>query len=195
MKLLGISGSLSAHSKTALVVNKALEFAGSASKNIKPDFLSLSGLELDFCDGRNPDLYTGNTRQAIDKVSEADAYIIGSPIYRGSYSGAFKNLFDLIPNTVLKGKAVGIVATGGSYHHFLAIEHQLKPLLGYFNTYVVPGGVYAHNDHFGDGAITSREILNRLEKLGRETVRLAWELETTYDGPDLPQIERKSLIN
>lgn len=193
MTILGISGSLSKSSKTELVVRKALEFANNHGESIKTDLVSLSEYSLRFCDGRNPDLYEGDTRTVLDKIDEADAYIVGSPIYRGTYSGAFKNLFDLIPNGALEGKVIGIVATGGSDHHFLAIEHQFKPLFGYFNAYTIPGGVYANNTHFGNGELLDENILNRLKKLSRETVRLSSLLNQNYKGPDQPLIERESL--
>jgi len=193
MKLLGISGSLSNKSKTETVVSKALEFAGEINDDISVETVSLSQYGLVFCDGRNPDNYEGDTRTVLDKISGADALIVGSPIYRGTFSGAFKNLFDLIPNDALKGKAIGIVATGGSDHHFLAIEHQFKPLFGYFNAYTIPGGVYANNSHFNDGELTDSDIIRRLKKLAEETVRLSVRLNQNYEGPERPSIKREAL--
>jgi len=193
MKLLGISGSLSKNSKTELAVQKALDYASEFNRDLETDLISLSSADLVFCDGRNPDNYEGDTRIILDKIIGADAIIAGSPIYRGTFSGAFKNLFDLIPNDALKGKAIGIVATGGSNHHYLAIEHQFKPLFGYFNAFVVPTGVYANNTHFSDGKLTDQDILNRLEKLTKETVRLSSRLNENYVGPTLPEIKRESL--
>lgn len=193
MNILGISGSLSRQSKTELVIRKALEYASVKGESVKTDLISLSDENLVFCDGRNPDQYEGDTRTVLDKIVRADALIVGSPIYRGTYSGAFKNLFDLIPNDALKGKVVGIVATGGSDHHFLAIEHQFKPLFGYFNAYTIPGGVYASNRHFTDGLLTDEGIITRLRNLTEETVRLSVRLDQTYKGPDHPTIKREAL--
>lgn len=193
MTILGISGSLSKSSKTELVVRKTLEFASGQGESVITELMSLSDYSLQFCDGRNPDLYEGDSRTVLDKIAKADAYIVGSPIYRGTYSGAFKNLFDLIPNNVLEGKVIGIVATGGSDHHFLAIEHQFKPLFGYFNAYTIPGGVYASNRHFSDGGLINEEIISRLNRLAEETVRLSTRLNQTYSGPDYPAIERETL--
>lgn len=102
-------------------------------------------------------------------------------------------LFDLIPNDALKGKVVGIIATGGSDHHYLSIEHQFKPLFGYFNAYTIPGGVYANNTHFSNGELVDENILNRLKKLSKETVRLSSLLNQNYKGPDQPLIKRESL--
>jgi len=193
MKILGISGSLSDHSKTALAVQTALEHAGELHEEVDIALAALSDYDLVFCDGRDPANYKGDSRILLDKIAEADAYIIGSPIYRGTYTGALKNLFDLIPNDALEGKVVGIVATGGSAHHFLAIEHQFKPIFGFFNAHVIPSGVYANNAHFQDGKLTDESIINRLHKLGNETVTLSRKLEQPYEGPDRPHIEREAL--
>lgn len=193
MKLLGISGSLSDNSKTELTVSAALRYAGERDRSVETDLLALSHYSLNFCDGRHPDDYTGDTRKVIDKVTASDAVIVGSPIYRGSYTGSLKNLFDLIPNDALKGKAVGIVATGGSAHHFLAIEHQFRPIFSYFNAYTVPSGVYVSNEHFQDGELTAPEIHTRLKYLASDTVRLANLLAGNAGGPGLPVIKRESL--
>ncbi len=193
MKLLGISGSLSEHSKTEIAVQAALNFAKEHTPDLNTELVALSRYDLSFCDGRKPAEYTGDSRIVIDKIIAADAYIIGSPIYRGTYTGALKNLFDLIPNDALEGKATGIVATGGSPHHFLAIEHQFKPLFGYFNAYTVPAGVYADNTHFSNGELENENVLSRPRKLSKETVRLSTLLNQTYQGPDRPTIKRESL--
>lgn len=193
MKIIGISGSLSEHSKTELTVQKTLDLIGEDDPTIQTELIALSEYDLVFCDGRNPDDYDADSRTVIDKITAADAFIIGSPIYRGTYSGAFKNLFDLIPNDSLRGKAVGIIATGGSDHHFLAIEHQFKPLIGYFNAYSIPGGVYANNSHFSNGELTDTNILERLQNLATETIRLSTLLNNTYEGPAEPTIKRESL--
>ena len=193
MKLVGISGSLGKYSKTEISVKTALEFAAASFPDAETNLLTLSEFELEFCDGRNPDSYEGDTRTVIDTITTGDAFIIGSPIYRGTYSGAFKNLFDLIPNDALEGKVVGLLATGGSDHHFLAIEHLFKPLFGYFNAYVVPGGVYANNTHFSNGKLADEGILKRLEKLANETVRLSGLLGKVYKGPAPPVIKRETL--
>lgn len=193
INLLGVSGSLSSESKTEIAVQKTLELAKEHDQTVQTDLIALSRYNLVFCDGRNPDHYEGDTRDALDKIAAADALIVGSPIYRGTYSGAFKNLFDLIPNDALEGKAVGVVATGGSYHHYLAIEHQFKPLFGYFKAFTVPAGVYATNDHFSDGHLTDSTLIQRLKKLAKETVRLSSSLNQNYKGPGHPAIKREAL--
>lgn len=191
-QLLGISGSLSNHSKTETALRAALDYL-SEEPDVHTETLLLSELTLPFCDGRKTDEYTDDARTVIDKIVAADAIIFGSPIFRGSYTGAFKNLLDILPNNSLEGKATGIIATGGSNHHFLSIEHQFKPVLGFFNAYVVPGGVYLNNSHFRDGRLADKDALAALRQLTSEVYRLGTLLQKEYKGPEQPNIHRESL--
>ena len=180
-------------SKTFLAVEKAVQFAREYDPGIEAVVLNLADFQQQFCDGRAPHLYEGDTKILIDQIVSADAFIIGTPVYRGSITGVLKNLFDVIPNDALRGKVIGFIATGGTYHHFLAIEHQLHPIAGYFSAFVVPGGVYAHNDHYADGELTSPEIIGRLKALGESVVEIRRKLGAEFLGVEKPLIPRKSL--
>lgn len=191
MKLVGISGSLSLskRSKTLTAVEKAVGFVRK-DPTVDAEIINLSDYDVQFCDGRDPFLYEGDTKTVIDKIVSADAFIIGTPIYRGSLTGALKNVFDLIPNDSLRGKVIGFVATGGTYHHYLAIEHQLNPIASYFRAHVVPGGVYAHNDHYESGSLTDEAILQRLRTLGESVVSLQRRLSGEAIVTAFPEIPR-----
>jgi FMN reductase len=190
MRLLGISGSLSKGSRTSRLIQHVLDAAAEAP-DVQAELLEVSQQGLGFCDGRRPDAYEGETRRVIDLVCAADCYVVGSPMYRGTYTGAFKNLFDLLPNDALSGKAVGLVATGGSDHHFLALEHQLRPLLSFFRAYTIPGTVYAHNAHFDGDRLADEAVREQCRRLGGEVVRLCRAVRAESAGPDYPPIERK----
>lgn len=125
---------------------------------------------------------------------DADALIIGTPMYRGSYTGILKNLFDILPNDCLIGKPVGIVATGASDHHFLAIEHELKPLLGFFLAHPLPGAIYANNLHYSESNLVDQGILDRLRKLGKDIVEFAKHVPKDLVGAAGPTIVRRSLL-
>ena len=170
MKLLGISGGPTQSSKTLLAVNAAVDYAYKLDSSIDIEVLNISYFDVQFCDARDPANYEGDARILIDKISDADAYVIGTPMYRGTYTGILKNLFDLIPNESMIGKPVGLIATGGSDHHYLALEHELKPLLGFFLAMVLPGVVYANNSHYSQGKIDSEELLKKLQQLGESIV-------------------------
>lgn len=193
MKLLGLSGSLTHRSKTLIAIEKAVAFANASDSSVEAEIINLRDYDLQFCDGRDPYLYEGDTKRVIEKIEEADALIIGSPVYRGSYTGALKNVLDVIPNDALKGKVVGIIATGGTFHHFLAVEHELKPLFGYFHAHVVPGAVYAHNLHYSEKTLVDEGILERLKKLGEDVVKLQGQIGRESVGASSPSIPRRAL--
>lgn len=171
MRLLGISGTITG-SKTGIVVQKVLEEVKTNFPEVDVEYLDLKQYNVQFCDGRDPSAYEDDTKRVIDIVSSADFYLIGTPVFQGSLSGALKNLFDLIPVTVFRNKVMGFIATGGTYQHFLVIENQLKPIAGYFRAYVAPSYVYAHNDHFQNNQIVDEDVLARIQALARELVMM-----------------------
>ncbi len=194
MQLLGLSGSPTARSKTLIAVTKAIEYAQAANPEISADVLNIRDHDVQFCDGREPADYEGDTKMIIDRVVAADALIIGSPMYRGSYSGVLKNIFDVLPNDAMEGKPVGLIATGGTDHHFLAIEHELKPIVGFFSAHAIPGGVYANNEHYSGADLVDEAILERLRDLAMAVVEFANHVPgRNLAGPAKPTIPRRSL--
>ena len=179
MKLLGISGTIIGE-KTSIVVQNVLEKVKKHHPNVEIEMLDLREYEVQFCDGRNPSTYTGDTKKVLDIIQSADFYIIGTPIFQGSLSGPLKNLFDLINPKDIRNKVMGFVATGGTYQHYLVIENQLKPIAGFFRAFVAPGYVYVNNDHFNkDNEIIDQEVLNRITDLAKEVVFMQEALKSS----------------
>ncbi len=89
-------------------------------------------------------------KTAISAISSADGVIAVSPIFSASYSGLFKMLFDVLGVDALDGMPVLVGATGGTPRHSLAIDHALRPLFAYLGAAVVPTGVFAATDDWGD---------------------------------------------
>lgn len=134
MRLLGISGTITGTSKTLVIIQEVLEQIQKEYSEVEVELLNMEDYDVQFCDGRDPSSYTGDTKRVIDIVSSADFYIIGTPIFNGSMTGVLKNLFDLVPVSVFRNKVMGFIATGGTYQHYLVIENQLKPIAGYLFT-------------------------------------------------------------
>ena len=192
MKLLGLSGGLS--QQTIIAIEKALDFAYQYDNSISIEALNISEYNVQYCDGRDPAKYEGDAKLVIDKITEADALLIGTPMYRGSYTGMLKNVFDIIPNDALLGKPVGLIATGGSDHHYLALEQELRPLLSFFYAFGIPGCVYASNEHYSERDLVSKDILDRLNQLARSVVNLSRILpsdKTDIIGPMGPTMYKQ----
>lgn len=189
IRLLGICGSVAKSRRTRALIDLALATAA-AEPGVTVDRIDLSERALVFCDGRPPAEYTGDTAAAIDQARAADAFIIGTPIYRATYTGALKNLFDILPDDALWGKVAGLIATGGSDHHYLALETGLKPILGFFEMHALPGGVYAPPAGFVDGRPVEA-LADRVRRLALDTVALARATGGRHIGPPGPGTGRK----
>jgi FMN reductase len=99
----------------------------------------------------------------IDRLTAADAIVVGSPVYKGSYSGLFKHFFDLIEPARLAGVPVVLTATGGGDRHALVVEHQLRPLFGFFSSHTIATAIYASQPDFVDGHVHSEALLRRID--------------------------------
>ncbi|MEF7613566.1 FMN reductase [Aquincola sp. MAHUQ-54] len=95
---------------------------------------------------------------ALRAIETADLVVAVSPVYKGSYSGLFKHLFDLLSPDALVGRPVLLAANGGSDRHALVVDHQLRPLFAFFRALTVPSAVYAAASDF-DGYVLDSEAL------------------------------------
>ncbi len=55
-----------------------------------------------------------------------------------------------------------LAATGGGERHALIVEHQLRPLFGFFEAFALPTAVYASDKDFVDGVLASEAIRARV---------------------------------
>jgi FMN reductase len=108
--------------------------------------------------------------EALRAVERADLLLIGTPVYKGSYTGLFKHFIDLVDYTSLAGVPVGLLAMGGSDRHALVIDHQLRPLFGFFNAQTLPTGVFVSERSYADGFIDDPVLQNRISVFVRESV-------------------------
>ena len=80
---------------------------------------------------------SGSARGVIEAIESADGLVIGCPVFQGSYPGLFKHVFDLMEPGALKNRPVLLTALGGGLRHSLVVEHQLRPLFGFFEACTV----------------------------------------------------------
>lgn len=112
---------------------------------------------------------TGKLAEDLKAVSEADAIIVVTPTFQGSFAGQFKSFIDLIEVGALKHTPVLLAATGGSERHSLVIEYALRPVFAYLGAATVPTGVYAATQDFGAEASA---LERRVERAAAELVAL-----------------------
>jgi FMN reductase len=104
-------------------------------------------------------------------VETAHLLVVGSPIFKASFTGLFKHFFDLIDPKALVGTPVVLTATGGSNHHALALEHQFRPLFGFFNAPTLPTTIYAVEADFSQGSLVNVAVHDRISRAVTEAVR------------------------
>ncbi|MDV7847677.1 FMN reductase [Pseudomonas aeruginosa] len=94
----------------------------------------------------------------LDEIESADLLLV----YRGSYPGLLKHLFDLIDLNALIDTPVLLAATGGTERHALVLDHQLRPLFSFFQAITLPIGVYASEADFDNYRIVSEPLKARI---------------------------------
>ncbi|MDC7785946.1 NAD(P)H-dependent oxidoreductase [Rhodoplanes sp. TEM] len=99
----------------------------------------------------------------LNEIEGANAVVFASPVYKGSYSGMFKHVIDLLRPDCLARKPILIAASGGGDRHALVVEHAMRPLFGFFAAHTVATAVYASERHFAQGELVAPEIVARVD--------------------------------
>ena len=181
--LLILVGAATPPGRLAAALATAVEAARAGHPDIAVDILNLAENPVEICDGRSLDAYGQPTREAVARIDRAAAVLIGAPVYRASYPGVLKNLLDVTPVEALQNKPVGIVAMGGSPHHYLAIDAQLRQVLAWFGALVAPTGVYLTGGDFRDGRLASDSARADLAALTDTLTLLMRRLDPAALGP------------
>lgn len=172
LKIVGLSGGLSSPSRTLALVQHALariaagaEAAGLATTTQLVDIAALDGIGALRSRPAPEDV-----EAALQAVEGADFLVVGSPVYKGSYSGLFKHFVDFLDYRGLIGLPVALLATGGSERHALVIEHQLRPLFAFFQAHPLGTGAFFTERDFAEGAVAAGPAEQRFERLVEEAV-------------------------
>ncbi|WP_336320088.1 NADPH-dependent FMN reductase [Streptomyces lavendofoliae] len=123
--VLSVSGSPSASSRTNRLLRHLDDRLVAQGHQVTPlDVRTIPAEALLGADFRHPAIVG-----ATELFARADGVVVGTPVYKASYSGVLKALLDLLPQYALAGKTVLPLATGGSTAHVLAIDYALRPVL------------------------------------------------------------------
>jgi FMN reductase len=122
--VLGLGGSITSPSRSGALVARVLELLSADGR--RGEMIHLSDLPADALLGRRRD---SALDAALALASSASILVVGTPIYRASYTGQLKAFFDLLPRDALSGSVVGLIASGAVADHALAIDHELRPLI------------------------------------------------------------------
>lgn len=110
-------------------------------------------------------------RAVVEAIEGADGLVVGTPVFQGSYPGLFKHVFDLIEQGALKNRPVLLTACGGGLRHSLVVEHQLRPLFGFFEARTISTAIYAGAGEFEDGRPAAPMVKARIADAADEFAR------------------------
>jgi FMN reductase len=176
--IVGIGGSLAAHSVSGAALRRALEGA----EEVGAQTLMLDARELDLPFFR-PDVETvpASAARLLEESYEADGLIWSSPMYNGTVSGAVKNALDWLhllgdrEPPYLTDKVIGLVSTAGGTQGLQVVntmEYVVRSLRAWAVPLVVPMSGVPQSWN-GEGVPFDERIGNQLRTLGTEVVRVA----------------------
>jgi NAD(P)H-dependent FMN reductase len=183
--VLAVCGSRREESYTRVGLETALDEAAKAGASTA--LLDLRTLDLPPLDADRDAEEQGDGARLLAAVDEADAVLLGTPVYHGSYSGVLKNALDYCGFDEFEGKTVGLLAVAGGSFPVTALDH-LRSVCRALDCWVVPHHAaipqaYKHvtyddadgDDATGDrvGHITDEDLAERVRVLGRRVVQYA----------------------
>ncbi|PSH62212.1 FMN reductase [Phyllobacterium sophorae] len=165
--VVGLSGNFYRPSKTrSLVTNIVGRIAN--RYGLTSEIFDLIDVGDSLCSARHASELSPAASSILVRIVAADILVVGTPTYKGSYTGLFKHFIDLLEPLALHGKPILLTATGGSDRHALIVEHQLRPLFGFFMAHTLPTGIFAVDRDFVDHEIVAEHIDTRIAQAVEE---------------------------
>jgi FMN reductase len=188
LKVVGVSGSLTDPSKTTVLVEEIIASLGRALP-IDAHLIKVNELGPSLAGALTRAQVSAEAEAELQRIETADVLVVASPVYRASFTGLFKHLFDFVDQYALVDTPVLLAASGGSERHALIIEHQFRPLFAFFQALTLPVGIYAHDSDFTDYVLTDVALQARIDKAVAKAVPVIWsnleekdEIERTLDA-------------
>lgn len=162
LNIVTVNGSYSSPGKTEVLLELIVE---EFQKHHEATVLrvAVGNLGPGFTNALSRDQVSMEVEEKLRAVENADLVIVGTPVFRGSYTGLFKHFFDLLEQYSLSNKSVLLSATGGSDRHTLVIDQVLRPLFGFMQAAIAPVGLYASSGDFAGTTLLNPQIYARIE--------------------------------
>lgn len=178
--IVAILGSVTPPGRLSGAIEQAVARSRAAGQSCA--LFDLAGLNIGFAGRPADDPANADASRIVDAVSAAHAVLFATPVYRASFTGALKNLLDLLPAESLMSKPAGIVAMGASQHHFLGVDRHLRDVLSWFGALIAPVSVYLTSADFVHGQL-SQPAAASLDELFATLTLLASATATGLPGP------------
>ena len=161
LKVVAVSGNLQRPSRTLVLVEQLLAALG-REVPMEVELIELGEVGPKLAGALYRSQLGADVQAQLDAIESADVLVVASPVYRASFTGLFKHLFDFIHHEALIDVPVLLAATGGSDRHALVIDHQLRPLFSFFQARTLPLGVYAAESDFQGYEIANPLLKERI---------------------------------
>jgi NAD(P)H-dependent FMN reductase len=145
---------------------------GAQSVGAETELLDLREFDLPLFDA---DLDSqGDSDELTTRIDAADAIVLGTPMYHGSYSSVLKTALDYCGFDEFENKTVGLLGVSGGSFPVTALEH-LRSVCRALNAWVLPHQAAVPNagSAFEDGTFVDENLADRVRTLGVRTVRYA----------------------
>jgi FMN reductase len=178
INLLAIGGSARAASRTLKAMRALL--ATAPDHGIETTIVSVRDLDLPIYNDDLPlEDHPASLQALVEQVRVADAYLIVSPTYHGSMSGAIKNVLDALhvthgqPDAYFRERPVALGAYGGPTA--INVVNTLQTVVRGMRGAVVPTVVTVTRDALDPdtGAITDERVRRRADAMLRELATAA----------------------
>jgi NAD(P)H-dependent FMN reductase len=168
--VVGIAGSLRDASYTRLSVERALVAADRSGATT--ELLDLREFDLPVYDGDADE--PGDAAVFTAEVRRADAVVLGTPAYHGSYSGVLKNALDYCGFDEFEDTTVGLLCVAGGSFPTSPLEH-LRSVCRALNAWVVPhqAALPRVSSKYEDGELVDEGLAERVDVLGKRVVQYA----------------------
>lgn len=168
--IVGLAGSLGEESTTRVALRAALDAASDAGA--ETTLLDLRRYELPVFDADERD--AGDAPALRRAVADADAVVLATPVYHGSYASPLKTALDYCGRDEFDRTTVGLVATAGGGFPRPALAH-LREVCRALGAWVYPDQVSVPNasDRIEGSTVVDDGIASRLEALGEDLARYA----------------------
>ena len=173
MKIVVISGSPRKNANTQILMKYVYDYA--KSKNQDTKLINLSEGQIECYRGPEEE-YNEATKNAENDITNADIWLIGSPIYNSFFSSALKNLFEYINYKKTPGKVAGITILAAGNIGFVNVQTLITQLLSYFRVITNPKAVFLTTESISENSVTDTDAQNRLKEMVDETLEIASKL-------------------
>jgi NAD(P)H-dependent FMN reductase len=181
--LVALSGSLADDSVTRVALDEALAAADAAGA--RTTLLDLRTYDLPPFDADHQD--AGDAPALRGQLRQADAVLLGTPMYHGSYSSGLKTALDYSGFDEFEDTTVGLLAVSGGAFPRAALDH-LRAVVLALDAWPLPLDVAIPDasTQVTNGAFADDSIRDRLTRLGTDLVEYA----AVADYPSVADRER-----